>query len=61
MGAEESYIFIAVNDGLMVVCDDWAHVFDGATVQGSRWSARTIDPDGPNRSVRLLWPDGLRF
>ena len=24
------------------------------SVQGSRWSARIIDPDGPNRSVRLF-------
>ena len=27
---------------------------EGQQQQGSRWSARTISPDGPNRSVRLF-------
>ena len=30
MGAGESCVFIAVNDGLMVVCDGWAGGSDGA-------------------------------
>lgn len=30
MGAGELYIFVAVDDGLMIVCDGWAGGPDGA-------------------------------